>query len=267
MQTIQVYAMTTPIEMSPPMSYWKAYETKTNLWSVLNKVSVPVPNQPQLLHPGMRIVAAIKGKTYQGYFAGYTHISSKSPQAVIVPEMVKQPWMDEEPQLDGAQKTMWSNKISSMGGQLIPIVHVPITFYSDTVQHQTPIPLNGNHVAVSKTPLNESINADHALSPNIPVGIPGPIAAALLPPSLSVPVKEKIVNIGGKKAKIVEDDVFIEDWVDLETAPEKYRIIDVIVDGKKVEPESYILQMLDWVQQKDDPVPGPEVTLEDKPKK
>ena len=279
--------MAAPTEMSPPISYWRAYETKTPLWSVINRVSVPVPNQPQQLYPGMRVVAAIKGKTFQGYFGGYTHIMSKKPQAVIVPEMVKQPWMDEVPNLDGVQRTIWDARVAGMGGQLVPIGHVPMTFYSDAapvqqnvqqpVQPLQPPPsvpqhiANSRHIPVSKEPLAENINADAALSPMIPNAAPfqSPMATSLMP-SAPPSIAEKIVTINGTKTKIVGDDVFIQDWVDVEA--EMFRVTDVVFDGMNIEPQSYKVQKLDWVKQ-EEPSPEPpaeepkEETAEVKPEK
>ena len=234
MQPIQVYPTATPIELSPPVSYWKAYENRINLWSVLNKTN---QNKPELLYPGMRIVIALKGKTYQGIFAGFTDLASKVPHVVILDKMIHQPWMDKEPNLDTAVKTVWSHQIKLLGGEQVPFIFLPITFYpSDTTPNEPGLP-----EASSGTPMPS------VLPPLIEIpGIP-PVAnnAPTAPPII-----EKFVKIGGQTVKLIGDDVFAEDWVNL--VPDemnKLRICDLVVDGKTVDAESFKLQKLDWVKQ------------------
>jgi len=241
MQTIQLFATHLPTEMSPPISYWDAYQKRINLWSVLNKVSHPIPNQPQLLYPGMKVVIAFKGKSTQGYFAGFTDITTDVPKIVIVDEMRHAPWMDEPPDLESAQKTVWSHKIKTLGGQVFPIIHVPITFYaSEPVAVQNP--LNTAAMINPAATLGPSADKFHTSLPPASTGLPMP---EVKPPAVS----EKILNIGGKKAKIVNDEVFIEDWVDVD--PKKYRVVDVIHDGAKIKPKEYKIQKLDWVKQEE----------------
>jgi len=194
----------------------------------------------------MRVAAAIKGQTIQGIFAGFTQLSSMSPQAVIVQEITHQPWMDEEPSMEVVVNEMWSNKVNAIGGQLIPVIHVPITFYSDNTQPSTQQPFN-NPAAGHVPPMPGEV--PDPVFPTIPNGVPPLMVPPMQPPVHSIKAVEKIIKIGDKKAKLIGDDVYIEDWVDVE--PDRFRLTDLIVDGHMAEPDSFKIQKLDWVKQEE----------------